>query len=284
MRQPRVTRSAVEWLSAVITFLVVLSATVSFAQQLPPRDLLALARQSYNDRKFDDAIKLAAEARTAPDQADAAAVVLARAHLGRYGLSFDAADLTEARDALKVIDPGKLGPREAVEFVVALGLSCHLDARYGAAAEMFELALSRGDALDAAARDRLLDWWATSLDRQAQFAPGSADRRAIYARILERMEREVERNAQSAVATFWMAAAARGTDDLERAAGAAEAGWIRAGFIGPAGVKLRDDLDRLMRHLILPERAVRLSPGGEPKLALEALLVEWEEVKRKWRR
>ena len=65
-------------------------------------------------------------------------------------------------------------------------------------------------------------------------------------------------------ATYWLAAGARGIDDLPRALGAAVAGWVRAGTFGARGEALRDDLDRLIVQVILPERAQQLAFGADP--------------------
>jgi hypothetical protein len=260
--------------------LVLLIVVAGSAQGLPPRDPLALARQAYNERRFDEAVKLAAEAQKLSASGDAASVVLARAHLERYGVAFEASDLSEARAAIAATDATKLAPRDYAEFHIAVGVSLYYDQSFGAAAEMFDVALAQSNVLDASSRERLLDWWAGSLDRQAQFG---AERKPIYARILRRVEEELRVNERSAVAAYWLAAAARGTEDLERASSAAEAGWIRAAFIGTAGAKLRDDLHRLMWHIILPERAARASPGGDPQAALDLLRSEWEDFKKRWR-
>jgi hypothetical protein len=265
----------------VPSVLLLLSVVAGSAQATPPRDPLALARQAYNERRYDEAIKLAGEAQKVPGAADAAAVVLARAHLERYGVMFEAADLADARAAISATDASKLAPRDHVEFYIAVGVSLYYDQNFGAAAEMFDLSLAGSELLDAASRERLFDWWAGSLDRQAQFGP--TDRKPFYARILRRAEDELRANERSAVAAYWLAAGARGTDDLERAVGAAEAGWIRAAFIGTPGAKLRDDLDRLMKQVILPERAARLSPGGDPQATLDVFLAEWEDLKKRWR-
>ena len=50
----------------------------------------------------------------------------------------------------------------------------------------------------------------------------------------------------SATASYWLAAAARGAGNLERAWDAARAGWIAAPLGKDQGATLRADLDRLM--------------------------------------
>jgi hypothetical protein len=148
---------------------------------------------------------------------------------------------------------------------------------------MFEVALARSEAAPTSARESLFEWWAEALDREAQFAPAT-ERKPLYTRILHRAEGELARDPQSSVAVYWIAAASRGTDDLERAWGAAVAGWIRAGSLGKRGVTLREDLDRLVVNVILPERAQQLAPGGDAQSALTILKAQWEELKKKWER
>ena len=80
---------------------------------------LARARAHYNQREFDDAITAATAARQAPETADAAGIVLARAHLERYRERADPADLSAAREVLGVIHASTLDPRDQVELLLA---------------------------------------------------------------------------------------------------------------------------------------------------------------------
>src|SRR6185369_1788979 len=112
-----------------------------------------------------------------------------------------------------------LEPRDQVELQIAIGVSLYLDDegalgdRFSAAAEAFERALGRASLLDARSRDLLFEWWAGSLDRQAQQGPESG-RRNIYERVLAAAEKELATDPAAASASYWLAAAARGTDDL----------------------------------------------------------------------
>jgi hypothetical protein len=265
---------------------VALSA--SMAQSRPIDAPLVQARQMYNEQRYDEAIKLAADARLVPALAPAASLVFARAHLERYRLVSEPAHLDAAREALKGIEATKLVPRDQVELSIALGYILYLDDqlpfddRFSAAAEQFEVALGRADLLDEGSRDLLFDWWALSLDRQAQLGP-EAERRPAYQRILTRAESEVARQPTAPSATYWLAAAARGIDDLPRAWGAAVAGWVRASSLGPRGAALRDDLDRLVIYVILPERASQLAAGGDAKPALASLEAQWAQIKDRWK-
>jgi tetratricopeptide (TPR) repeat protein len=261
---------------------VALSATLALGADTPQQqpDALARARQLYNARQFDQAIAAATEARKQPKTADAAAVVLARALLERQRQASAAEDLAAARDALKQTDVSKLSGRDRMEHAIGLGESLYFDGHYSAAAETFELALASRDAPEGNARDRLFEWWAGSLEQQAQFGL-DVDRRTVYTRILDRADHELAMNDRSAVATYWLAAAARGADDIGRAWGAAISGWIRAASMSEQGVALRADLDRLVIQAILPERARRLSPS-DPGSALPGLMQEWERIKKDW--
>ncbi len=250
-------------------------------------DPVAQARQLYNEQKYDDAIRLAGDAQAIPAFASAASLVIARAHLERFRQSSQADDLSAARTALKTIAADALSPRDRVELLVALGESIYLDDqyalddRYSAAAEQFEVALAHADLLDRASRDLLFDWWAGALDRQAQ-QDAEGSRRTVYARILAGAERELAHDDGAAAASYWLASAARGTDDLPRALGAAAAGWMRAATLGARGDALRVDLDRLVRQVILPERARELSVGSDPRPTLALLQSQWQEFTDRW--
>ena len=246
-----------------------------------PRDALSRARQFYNCQQYDAAIGAATEARQAPDLADAAALVLARAHLERFRMSANAADLMAARDALTRIHPARLPPSERVELIIGLGEWLYFDDRAGAAAEEFELALAHVDQRNPNARERVLDWWASALDRHAQLGLES-DRRPLYTRIVQRMEEELRRDAGSAVASYWLVAGARGSGDLERAWDAAIAGWVRAPLAGDRREALRADLDRIVSQAIIPERARRTSSPEDSVQAIAMMRGAWDVLKQTW--
>src|SRR5262245_9689846 len=256
--------------------------------RVPGEALLAQARRLYNEQRYAEAIKLADEARQVPATAASASIVFARAHLEQYRTGSQVDGLEAARQALKEIESPKLAPRDQVELAIALGQLLYLDGpftfddQYGAAAEQFEVALGRADLLDADSRDRLFDWWALSLDRQAQLGPEN-ERRPAYQRIVDRAEREMARDLGAASASYWLAAGARGVSDLPRAWGAAAAAWVRAASLGPRGVTLREDLDRLVLQVILPERALQMAAGDDPKATLTSLEAQWKELKDRWK-
>lgn len=245
-------------------------------------DALSRARQAYNAQRFDEAISLAAEARGIERVAQSAALVFARASLERFRLAGDVADIATARQALLTIDPARLTAGEASEYRLGTAELLFVDEQFGAAAEIFETALITVPDVH---RDRVLDWWASALDRHAQLAP-EGERQRRYGRLLMGIEKELGRQPSSTVALYWLAAAARGVEDLDRAWSVAVAGWIQAPAIAPGqrGVTLRTDLDRLMRDAIIPERAKRAGSPADPAALKVALAAEWESIKLRWTR
>lgn len=242
---------------------------------------LARARTLYNQRQFDGAIEAADLARQTPDTADAAAVVLARAHLERYRERVDPADLSAARTALAAVKPAGLDGRDRLEFLIALGASLFLEDDFGAAAEVFSSGLGRAEALDPALYEAFLDWWGSAIERQAAVAERTR-RVAMFERLSERMNDELSRNPSSAVAGYWVVVAARGVGDPLRAWDAAVASWVRARLAGERTASLRADLDRIVREGIIPDR-VRDLPIDQRAQAESELRAEWELVKEKWK-
>ena len=219
-------------------WLVVVAALLSVGAGRP-QDALVRARQLYNQRQYDAAIVAAMEARRRPELADAAGLVVARARLERYRLNSDAADLEEARDALRAIDPGRLTIRDRGEWVVGLGELLFLDGAYGAAAETLDAGLGLTSGADPASRDRVISWWAIAVDHQAQAADDTR-RRFLYGRLLERME-AILRSEPAPAAAYWLAVAAAGTGDVDRAWDAAIAAWLRAPAAGADAASVRVD-------------------------------------------
>jgi len=274
--------------ATVFTPMALLALLCSMAQA-PVLDPLSRARRAYNERQFDAAIDAAREARDLPNLANPAAVVLGRAYLDRYRAKSDKSDVSDleaARKALADVNPALLTPADRAEFLVGLGVSVYedgcADECLSAAAELFDLALAAGGATDAAAREKIFEWWAGALDRQAQFGPDES-RVATYRRILERAEAERARDLDSASAAYWIAAASRGVGDFNRAWGAAVAGWVRAKYLGPRGDTLRADLHRFVSEVLLPERAKQLVPDADPIPQLEILRKRWAEVTEKYK-
>lgn len=246
-------------------------------------DLISEARALYNRGLYDAAIQLATQARTAGQQDhDAAHLVLARAYLGRYRQRAAPADLDAAREAFDALRPEMLGARERVEWLIGLGELLFLEGSYGPAAEIFAAVLARSAEAGASARERVLDWWASAVERGMQdWSVG--DRVASYRRILDRMEAELARGSGSPVALYWQVVALRGMGDAERAWAAAVAAWVQARLTADKGAALRADLDRFVLEAIVPDRARLAAPNAprRPQLA-EEFRAEWERIKKRW--
>jgi hypothetical protein len=240
---------------------------------------LVRARTLYNAGSYDAAIDAATTARRDPTGADAAALVLARAHLERFRAAGADADLTAARTALVAVRAVSLSARDQVDLLIGLGQTLYFSQSYGPAADVFDSALGHGSILSPRDRSKLLDWWATALDRQAQGRP-TDQRPPIFARIVERMEEEL-RTESGAMANYWLVVGARGAGDLDRAWDAAIAGWVRA-MLGSESTYVRAELDRLVSTALIPERA-RARPTREQEEFSAAARAEWERVKEAWR-
>ena len=258
--------------TVALLLMLLVTGTPAWAAEHPA---LAKARALYNAADYDAAIAAATTARANPASVDAATLVAARSHLERYRVRLDPGDLEAARLALSAIRPAVLSPRDRVDLFVGLGLALYLGETFGAAAELFDSALGQASLLTARDRLLLLDWWATSVDREAQQA--AVDRRApLLARVIDRMENELRQDPGNAAANYWLAVSARGAGDVERAWHAAVAGWIRAVLRPESTAALRADLDRLVTEVLIPERA------REQQEAQGSLRAEWEAVKSQW--
>ena len=255
--------------------LLVFAALPGVGRPADPPDPLVQARLLYNEGKWDEAIAMAGQARAVPARVDSADLIVARVRLERFRERADGTDLIGARDALRRLNPRKFTPRERTEYVVGLGEALYLDGSFGAAAAVFDSLLEQGGALGGGDRERVMDWWATALDRDAR-PRTEFERQAIYQRIHEQMHKELSDSPHSATALYWLSAAARGQGDLQSAWGAALAGWVRAPLAGDRASALRADLDRLVLGALVPERARAL---GQPP---EALRLEWERFKERW--
>jgi hypothetical protein len=241
-------------------------------------DLLTRARLAYNNQRFDEAARLAADAGASPARAASAALIRSRALLEQYRRGGDVADIAVARQSLLLADPERLSSSERAERRLATAELLFVDEQFGAAAEAF--ALSLAETSSATSRARVLDWWAAALDRYAQMAP-DGERQRRYMRLLDGLDAE----PVSAVTQYWRAAAYRGAEDLDRAWSVAVAAWIQAPDLttGAVGIStLRSDIDRLMRDAIIPERARRAPAPADPEAVRVALTAEWDAIRERW--
>ena len=264
-----------------ISAFLLLAATMGLSAQRAV-DPLTRARQAYNEQQYDRAILLAKEATNTLAHADSASLVISRATIERFRRTGDPVDLEAARSALLSVNPARLTATEASELHLGMAELMFVDDQFGTATEMFEVALDRPGMVPAQSRERVLEWWAASLDRHAQYSPDS-HRMSKYWRMLTRLEQEAVRGPASAAVAYWMAAAARGVDDPDRAWALAIAAWIQAPLIaGTRAAALRTDLDRLMAVAIIPERASRSAADADPEAVKLALAAEWSAIKAKW--
>jgi tetratricopeptide (TPR) repeat protein len=239
-------------------------------------DPLARARLLYNQGQFEAAINAAEQARLIPARADAADLVAARAYLERFRQSSTSDDLTNARDRLRRLNPQRFGPRERGEYVVGLGEALFFEGAFGAAASVFDTVLQSRDEMAGAGRERLLDWWASSIDRETRPRP-EIERHGSYQRIRVRMEEELATHPASGSAAYWLAAAARAQGDVQAAWDAAQAGWVRASLAADRGTALRADIDQLVLRAIVPDRARTTAQSPD------SLRTEWERFKERWK-
>jgi hypothetical protein len=265
---------------ATSTVLITALALAVPAAARAQRAELGKARALYNERQFAGAIESATAARSDPTTADAAAIVLARAHLERYREQADPSDLSAAREALTSVRAAALNARDRVEFLLALGESLFLEDDFGAAAEVFDSGLESARA-DSELFDAMLDWWASAVERLVA-SMGKDARRETFDRLSDRMSAELARNPGSATASYWLVVALRGGGNPIRAWDAAVAGWARATLMGDRSAAFRSDINRLILDGIIPDR-VRTVAADQRPAAEAQLKAEWELVKEKWK-
>lgn len=242
---------------------------------------LVRARSMYNQRQFDQAIEAAMAAQKTPVTANAATVVLARAHLERYRERADPADLASARTALGAVISADLEPADRVDFLMALGQALFLQDDYGAAARLFESGLASAQSVGSTPLEAMLDWWGSSMERYAETL--ERDKRpTAFAQLGDRMALELASNPGSGAAGYWSVVAARGSGDPIAAWDAAIASWVRARLAGTRAATLRADLDKLVLEGIIPDRA-RMAPSDRREQETSELRAEWELIKQRWK-
>ncbi len=276
----RIQTLSVQQLRAIA--LGVLVCVVSALPASAQPSALSEARRLYNLGRYEEALAAAAEAQQESRDRHGGLLIAGRAGLERYRQTADVTDLRAARDALRAVDIARLDDRDRVELVIGLGQALYHDDAFRPAARMFESAMAGSAILGPAARDQLLDWWATAMDRHAQTRV-PADRAEVYEEIARRMDEELVRDPTMGAAAYWTAVAARSRGDLELALDLARAGWVRAQLTRDRGAWLRPDLDRLVLQGIIPERVKRLdSPSADPEQATTTMVAEWESFKKRW--
>ena len=257
--------------------LVILASVPAMAQRAD----LVEARTLYNKRQFDGAIDAAKAAQKLPATADAATVVLARAHLERYRERANPDDLSAARVALGTVRVTTLDSRDHVDFLMALGEALFFEDDYGAAATLFESGIDRAIAQGSESGESMLEWWGSAVERHADGLERDG-RVNQFKRLRERMSRELARNPGSAAAAYFLVVAMRGGGETVEAWDAAIAGWVRARLAGARSAQLRADLDKLVLEGIIPDRVATLSADRRDQ-AESDLRGEWAVVKERWK-
>ncbi|MGE3490534.1 MAG: hypothetical protein AB7N29_11050 [Vicinamibacterales bacterium] len=263
--------------SSAAVLMVVLATTSVSADRAD----LARARSLYNQRQFDGAIEAALAAQKTPDTRDAAAVVLALAHLERYRERANPGDLSAARTALGTVRVTALEPRDHIDFQMALGEALFFEDDYGAAAQLFESGIEGAIVQGPVSAEAMLDWWGSAVERHAD-GLARDERQAAFGRLRDRMARELSRNPGSAAAGYWLAVATRGAGDPAGAWDAAIAGWVRARLASGRAATLRADLDKLMLEGIIPDRVRLLAPDQRAQ-AESTMKADWAVVKERWK-
>lgn len=263
--------------SALSAALLLVSGSSASAQRAD----LAKARTFYNQREFDAAIEAATVAQKTPGTADAATVVLARAHLERYRERANPDDLSAARIALGTVRVSNLDPRDNVDFLMALGEALFFEDDYGAAATLFESGIESAIAQGPQTAESMLEWWGSAMERHADTLE-KEPRLVSFARLRDRMSRELARNPGSAAAAYWFVVGTRGAGEPIEAWEAAIAGWVRARLAGAYSAKLRADLDKLVIEGIIPDRVRSVAPDKRAQMESD-LKGEWTVVKERWK-
>lgn len=262
---------------ALSAALILVSASSATAQRAD----LGRARTLYNERQFDAAIEAAAVAQKTLSTADAATVVLARAHLERYRERANPEDLSAARTALGTVRVVNLDARDNVDFLMALGEALFFEDDYGAAAILFESGIDAAVAQGTPTAESMLEWWGSAMERHADGLEREP-RIASFSRLRDRMTRELSRNPASAAAAYWIVVGTRGAGEPIEAWEAAIAGWVRARLAGPYSAKLRADLDKLVLEGIIPDRVRAVAPDRRTQTESD-LKGEWAVVKERWK-
>jgi hypothetical protein len=263
--------------SVLSAALVLFSALSASAQRAD----LARARTAYNLGQFDVAIEAAGLAQKVQATADAAAVVLARAHLERYRQRANPDDLSAARVALGTVRVSNIDARDNIDFLMALGEALFFDDDFGAAATLFESGIDAAVAQGSQTGEAMLEWWGSAVERRADALDRDA-RTSAFQHLRDRMMKELSRNTGSAAAAYFLVVAIRGTGDPVGAWEAAIAGWVRARLAGARSASLRADLDKLMLEGIIPDR-VRAVPADKRAQTESELRGEWTVVKERWK-
>ena len=272
-----------DWVRGSGALALVLMGAIAVSAQPVATDPLARARQLYNAGQYDEAITAAREAAPHVSSQSEVNLLLGRALLERHRASRTTEDLAGARAALGAVDASGLSDRGRLDLVVGMGEALYLDGQYRSAASLLEPALEQMGLLSPAAREQVVDWWGTAMDRYAQTRPPE-ERGVIYDDISARLRLHLARYPDSSASSYWLPASALARGELELAWDLALAGWVRSTLAPDKGVQLRTDLDRLVTQALIPERVKRLVDEPDADAAAARFAAEWDEAKGRWQK
>ena len=149
---------------------LLLAAAVSAGAARKPDPLVA-ARQFYNLGQYDQALDAAQQAAANPSTVSSARLVIGRVRLERYRQTPTETELDDARADLRAVDPRALDGTERLELQIGIAVLMYFDERFGVAAELLDPIVDAAKPLPPGAHDRALEWWASSLDREAKATP-----------------------------------------------------------------------------------------------------------------
>jgi tetratricopeptide (TPR) repeat protein len=270
-----------DWVRGSAGLALVLTGAIVASAQPVPADPLARARQLYNAGQYDEAITAALEAAARVSSQSEVNLLLGRALLERHRASRTTEDLAGARAALGAVDASGLSDRGRLDLVVGMGEALYLDGQYRSAASLLEPALEQMSLLSPTAREQVVDWWGTAMDRYAQTRPPD-ERAVVYDEISSRLRLHLARHPDSSASSYWLPAAALARGELELAWDLALAGWVRSTLSPDKGVQLRTDLDRMVTQALIPERVKRLVDEPDAEAAAARFASEWDEAKGRW--
>jgi hypothetical protein len=248
-------------------------------------DAVVIARQAYNQGHLDEAVDAARSALDDPRTSSEARIILGRALVERFRRTAQAEDLEAGRAALLEAGATPLAEPLQIEWLIGSAQVLYFEEQFGASATLLAslLADPRSDQAVPGGRDRLLDWWATAVDRVAQ-TRDTETRKLEYGQLAKRLTEELERDPTLGTAAYWQVVAARGEGDIDRAWELAQAAWVRAPLAEDHGAQLRADLDRIVTQALIPERARRAAGRDQEKQVSQetALRDSWEAFKQRW--
>ena len=104
-----------------------------------------------------------------PARADSADLIAARALISSATAKApQPEDLDRARERLRRLAPQRFGAHERVEYIVGLGETLYLRRLVWRGRGVFDSVLEGPSSLTPEERERVLDWWASALDRDAR--------------------------------------------------------------------------------------------------------------------